>query len=58
MKTMAQQLIQFYQKLTPPPVPKGFQVMHPQPDKVVMDILKKFFEKFYYDSYPNLLVDL
>jgi hypothetical protein len=56
MKTMAQQLIQFYQKLIPPPVPKGFYVMHPQPDKQVMDIVKKFFEKFYNDNKQRRLM--
>ncbi len=56
MKPIAQQLIQFYQQLIPPPVPKGFHVMHPQPNEQVMEVVKKFFEKFYNDNKQRRLM--
>lgn len=56
MKTLARQLIQFYKQLIPPAVPRGFQVMHPQPDLEVMKVVKLFFEKFYKDNNPRRLL--
>lgn len=56
MKTLAQQLIQFYKQLSPPPVPRGFHVMHPQPNQEVMQVVKHFFEKFYSDNNPRRLL--
>jgi hypothetical protein len=56
MPTLAQQLICFYQQLTPPFPPKGFSILHPQPDQQVMEIVKQFFEKFYNDNQPRKLM--
>lgn len=56
METLAQQLIQFYRQLTPPPVPKGFQVMHPQPNQEVMKVVKQFFKKYYSDKKSRRLL--
>lgn len=56
MTTLAQQLICFYQQLTPPFLPKGFSILHPQPDQQVMEIVKQFFEKFYNDNQPRKLM--
>jgi len=56
MKTIAQQLIQFYGQLKAPPVPKDIQVLHPQPDHRVMETVKKFFQKFYHDNNPRRLM--
>jgi Domain of unknown function (DUF4918) len=56
MQTLAQQLIQFYQQLTPPRVPKGIEILHPQPDSQVMDIVKQFFEKYYNDNCQRKLM--
>src|SRR5687768_8278145 len=56
MPTLAHQLICFYQQLTPPFLPKGFGILHPQPDKQVMEIVKQFFEKFYNGNQPRKLM--
>ena len=56
MSTLAQQLIRFYQYLTPPLLPKEVGVLHPQPDLKVMKIVKQFFEKFYADNNPRKLM--
>jgi hypothetical protein len=56
MTTLAQQLIRFYRQLTPPPVPKGFQVMHPQPNQQVIVVVKQFFKKYYSDKKPRRLL--
>lgn len=56
MQTLAQQLIHFYQQLTPPPVPPEIDILHPQPNREVMDIVKQFFEKFYTDNRPRKLM--
>lgn len=56
MHTLAQQLICFYQQLTPPFLPKGFGILHPQPDQQVMKIVKQFFEQFYSDNNPRKLM--
>ena len=56
MPTLAQQLIRFYQYLTPPLLPKGFSILHPQADQRVMEIVKQFFEKFYTDNEPRKLM--
>ncbi len=56
MPTLAQQLIKFYQQLTPPHLPKGFGILHPQPDQQVIDVVKQFFQKFYNDNNPRKLM--
>src|SRR3990170_4799945 len=56
MSTLAQQLIRFYQYLTPPLLPKEVEILHPQPDLKVMKIVKQFFEKFYADNNPRKLM--
>jgi len=56
MQTLANQLIQFYKHLAPPPVPEGIETLHPQPDRQVMKVVKQFFEKFYADNNPRRLM--
>lgn len=56
MQTLARQLIHFYQQLTPPTVPNGIRILHPQPDSKVMDIVKHFFEKYYNDNCQRKLM--
>jgi hypothetical protein len=53
---LSKQLIRFYQSLTPPPVPKGIEVLHPQPSPEVMQVVKQFFQKFYSDKNPRRLL--
>ena len=56
MAKLAPQLIQFYKNLVAPTLPKGFGLLHPQPEKEVMDVVEKFFLKFYNDSKPRKLL--
>ena len=56
MQTLAHQLIHFYQQLSPPSVPPGIGILHPQPNRHVMDIVKQFFEKFYTDNNQRKLM--
>ncbi|MEO8405683.1 MAG: uracil-DNA glycosylase family protein [Chitinophagaceae bacterium] len=53
---LAQKLINFYRQLKPPGIPRGFEVLHPQHDKEVMQVVKHFFTKFYDDSRPRKLL--
>src|SRR5262245_11314829 len=56
MKTLAQDLIKFYRHLDPPALPGGIKILHPQPDKQVMETVKRFFRKFYPDNKPRRLM--
>jgi hypothetical protein len=56
MKTLAGDLIKFYGQLAPPKLPGNIEILHPQPDKQVMDTVKKFFLKFYPDNKPRRLM--
>ena len=56
MKTLATELISFYRQLKPPSLPGEIEVLHPQPDHQVMDVVKKFFTKFYDDHKPRRLM--
>ena len=56
MPALAQQLIHFYKQLTPPILPKGFGILHPQPEVNVMNVVKSFFQKFYNDNRPRKLM--
>jgi hypothetical protein len=53
---LSEDLIQFYQSLTPPIIPKRFGLLHPQPSSEVMDVVKQFFNKFYADNRPRKLM--
>ena len=56
MPTLAQQLINFYQHLKPPHLPKGFGILHPQPEPQVIEVVKQFFQKFYSDNKSRKLM--
>ncbi len=56
MPVLAQQLIHFYKQLVPPSLPKGFGILHPQPDLKVMKVVSSFFKKFYSDTTPRKLM--
>jgi hypothetical protein len=56
MQTLARQLIRFYKQLAPPLLPGGIDILHPQPDRQVMKVVKQFFEKFYNDNNPRRLM--
>ena len=56
MTTLASQLIRFYRDLSAPTVPKGFGILHPQPDAQVMKIVETFFKKYYNDTRRRVLL--
>jgi len=57
MKTFGEKLILFYSNLRPPEnLPEGFGILFPQQDKLVMNLVKTFFTKFYADSYTRRLM--
>ena len=56
MQTLARQLIQFYKELLPPSLPRGIDILYPQPEQQVMKVVKQFFEKFYNDNSPRRLM--
>ena len=54
---LSEKLIHFYQSLQPPKnLPKGIGVLFPQKDKQVIELVKKFFEKYYKDDNPRRLL--
>jgi hypothetical protein len=53
----AQKLITYYQQLKPPEkLPKGIEVLFPQKDRQVKELVKNFFEKYFYDTNPRRLM--
>ena len=57
MQSMADRLINFYQTLTPPQnIPKGIDLLFPQKDPQVIEIVEKFFKKYFNDERPRGLL--
>ncbi len=49
--------MRFYKSLhSPKNLPKGVEVLFPQKDKQVIELVKKFFEKYFNDSRPRRLM--
>ena len=47
-------LIEFYTQLKPPTnLPKGIEVLYPQKDPEVVEIIEKFFTKYFNDDHPR-----
>ena len=54
---LSEKLIHFYQSLQPPKnVPKGIGILFPQKDPQVIELIKKFFEKYFNDTKPRRLM--
>jgi hypothetical protein len=50
-------LIHFYQSLRPPKnSPKDIEILFPQKDPQVIELIKKFFEKYFNDTKPRRLM--
>jgi hypothetical protein len=50
-------LIDFYQSLRPPKnLPKDIEILFPQKDSQVIELIKKFFEKYFNDTKPRQLM--
>jgi len=56
MKTFAEQIISFYKNLEPPRLPKGVELLFPQKNKDVINIINIFFSKFYNDYHSRYLI--
>ena len=53
----SKKLIKYYNQLKPPSnLPKGIEVLFPQKDKQVIELVKKFFEKYYNNDHPRRLM--
>jgi len=53
----AKNLIDFYQSLRPPKnLPKDIEILFPQKDPQVIELIKKFFEKYFNDTRPRRLM--
>ena len=56
MRSLATLLINFYETLDPPALPKGIELLRPQTDKKIMIIVKKFFKTYYADNKTRKLI--
>lgn len=57
MSTVAETIINFYTSLKPPRnLPEGVQILHPQSEEHVIDVVKAFYKKFYSDNNPRQLL--
>ncbi len=57
MSTVAQSIIQFYKSLKAPGnLPKDVEVLHPQADENVMQVVEDFYTKYYSDNNPRRLL--
>ena len=53
----SEKLIHFYQSLRPPKnLPKGIEILFPQKDPQVIELVKKFFTKYFKDDNPRRLL--
>ena len=54
---LAKKLIDFYQSLRPPRnLPRDIEILFPQKDPQVIELIKKFFEKYFNDTRPRRLM--
>ena len=57
MQPMADKLISFYQSINPPRnLPAGIEVLFPQKDPQVIEVVKSFFAKYFNDDRPRNLM--
>lgn len=57
MQTVAESIIQFYTSLKPPRnLPEGVQILHPQAEEHVIEVVKAFYLKYYSDNNPRQLL--
>jgi hypothetical protein len=57
IRMFSEKLINFYQSLQPPKnLPKCIGVLFPQKDKQVIELVEKFFVKYYKDDNPRTLL--
>lgn len=56
MPTFAKNIIDFYKSLQPPSLPEGIEILFPQQNKQVIQLVETFFYKFYNDDNPRHLI--
>jgi len=57
MQSLADKLISFYQSIKPPRnLPAGIDVLFPQKEKQVKELVKSFFTKYFNDGHPRHLM--
>jgi hypothetical protein len=57
MQSLADKLISFYQSIKPPRnLPAGIDVLFPQKEKQVKELVKSFFTKYFNDDHPRHLM--
>jgi uracil DNA glycosylase superfamily protein len=54
--SLAQKIIDFYKTLQPPSMPRGVEILYPQKNKEVIQLVKTFFNKFYDDNKSRHLI--
>jgi len=54
---LSKKLIKYYRQLKPPAgLPEGIEVLFPQKDPQVIEIVEKFFQKYFNDDHPRQLM--
>lgn len=54
---LAQDIFNFYRSLTPPTgLPAGVEVLYPQQDPAVLQLVKAFLDQYYTDNHPRTLL--
>lgn len=57
MQPLADKLIHYYRSLKPPKsLPKNIEVLFPQQDPKVVEVVKLFFKKYFHDNYSRGLM--
>lgn len=53
----SEQVLAFYDNLKPPaPMPRGFQVLYPFSDPGVKAVMQTFYQKYFHDTHPRILL--
>ena len=52
----SEKLIKFYKQLQPPKLPKGIEILFPQKDPQVIEIVEKFYKKYFNDDHPRSIM--
>jgi hypothetical protein len=53
---LSEAILQFYNDLKPPKMPKGVAVMNPYRDAAVSPLIRAFYRKYYHDTHPRILM--
>src|SRR5438067_2234225 len=56
MKNWAEHILSFYKQLKPPQLPGSIEWLHPQKDPNVLSIMEQFFNKYYSDTKPRIVL--